>query len=126
MHSIVYARERASLLSSRVPFLGSDQGQRPYDRDLVATTRPCVSRKNTEAAAVVMQRDALISLATSSVLGLRAGMTPFLCAGSSSDARESVETIPFTIDLNLSHAMQLPRGLETALAETTAPLFSLL
>ena len=58
-----------------------------------------------------------------SVLGLLAGMTPFLCAGFFSYARESVETIPFTIDLNLSLAMQLFRGLQTASAETTAPLF---
>jgi hypothetical protein len=69
---------------------------------VTSSRRPCVSRKNTEAAAIVMQRDALISPATSSVLGLRAGMTPFLCAGSFSYARESVETIPFTINLNLS------------------------
>ena len=55
--------------------------------------------KNTEAAAIVMERDALISPATSSVLSLRVGMTPFLCAGSFSYAPESVETIPFTIDL---------------------------
>jgi hypothetical protein len=61
-----------------------------------------------------MERDALISPATASVLGLRAWMTPFLCA--------SVETIPFTINLNLSLAMQLPRGLEAAFVETTAPL----
>ena len=103
-----------------MPFPGNDRGQRPYDRDLVPTPR--VSRKNTEAAAIVMQRDALINPATSSVLGLRAGMTPFPCAGSFSHARESVETIPFTIDLNLSLAMQLQLGLETALVETTAPL----
>ena len=69
---------------------------------VTSSRRPCVSRKNTEAAAIVMQRDALISPATSSVLGLRAGMTPFLCAGSFSYARESVETIPFTINLSLS------------------------
>ena len=93
---------------------------------VTSSRRPCVSRKNTEAAAIVMERDALISPATSSVLGLRAGMTPFLCAGSFSYARESVETIPFTINLNLSLAMQLPRGLETAFAETTAPLFPVL
>ena len=73
-----------------------------------------------------MERDALISPATSSVLGLRAGMTPFLCAGSFSYARKNVETIPFTINLNLSFAMQLPRGLETASAETTAPLLPVL
>jgi hypothetical protein len=73
-----------------------------------------------------MERDALISPATSSVPGLRAGITPFLCAGSFSYARGSGETIPFTINLNLSLAMQLPRGLETASAETTAPLFPVL
>ena len=69
---------------------------------VTSSRRPCVSRKNTEAVAIVMERDALISPATSSVLGLRAGISPFLCAGSFSYARESVETIPFTINLNLS------------------------
>ena len=93
---------------------------------VTSSRRPCVSRKNTEAAAIVMERDALISPATSSVLGLRAGMTPFLCAGSFSYARESVETIPFTVNLNPSLAMQLPRRLETAFAKTTAPLFPVL
>ena len=90
MHSIVYGRESASLLSSRVPFPGSDRGQRPYDRDLVPTS-------------------------------LR-----FTEEHRSRYARESVETIPFTINLNLSLAMQLPGGLETASAETTAPLFPVL
>jgi len=93
---------------------------------VTSSRRFCVSRKNTEATAIVMERDALISPATSSVLGLRAGITPLLCAGSFSYAQESVETIPFTINLNLSLAMQLPRGLETAFAETTAPLFPVL
>jgi hypothetical protein len=73
-----------------------------------------------------MQRDALISPVSSSVLGWRAGMTPFLYAGSFSYAPESVETIPFTINLNLSLAMQLPRGLEAAFTETTAPLLPVL
>jgi len=93
---------------------------------VTSSRRPCVSRKKTEATAILMERDTLISPATSSVLGLRAGMTPSPWAGSFSYARESVETIPFTIDLNLSLAMQLSRGLETASAETTAPLFPVL
>ena len=83
-----------------MPFPGSDRGQRPYDRDLVPT--PLRFHRRTEAAAIVMELDALISPATSSVLGLRAGMTPSPWAGSFSYARESVETIPFTINLNLS------------------------
>ena len=69
---------------------------------VTSSRRPYVARKNTEAIAIVMERAALISPATSSVLGLRAGMTPFLCAGSFSYARESVETIPFTINFSLS------------------------
>jgi len=100
LRSIVYGRESARLLSSGCHSPAVTEGS-----DLVIVTsfrRPCVSRKNTEAVAIVMERDALISPATSSVLGLRAGMTPFLCAGSFSYARESVETIPFTINLNLS------------------------
>ena len=107
-----------------MPFPGSDRGQRPYDRDLVPT--PLRFHRRTEAAAIVMELDALISPATSSVLGVRAGMTPFLWAGSFSYARESVETIPFTVNLNPSLAMQLPRRLETAFAKTTAPLFPVL
>ena len=92
---------------------------------VTSSRRPCLSRKNREAAAIVMRRDALISPATSSLLGLRAGMTPFLRAGSYSHARESVEVIPFTINLNLSlsDAAASWLELETASAETTAPLF---
>ena len=75
MRSIVYGRESARLLSSGCHSPAVTEGS-----DLVIVTsfrRPCVSRKNTEAVAIVMERDALISPATSSVLGLRAGMTPF-------------------------------------------------